>query len=173
MGYSVKRQEMLLFHCKSISGLFPDGVVGPQTDAILGRAGMKYPQTSRGSNERVSNYDIVKIANEYLGSPYIYGGTSPRRFDCSGFVQYVYNMAGKKIGRSTYEQYVGGRSVSTSNLEPGDILFFSTSGNGPTHEGIYIGNNQLIHMGTSLNKATIVNFSGWFRQYYIGAKRYY
>ncbi|WP_434640678.1 NlpC/P60 family protein [Thermoanaerobacterium thermosaccharolyticum] len=153
-------------------GLSPDGIVGPATEAVLNRTVVS-GVSSRGAYVRTSNLSIVSIAEKYLGTPYVYGGTTPAGFDCSGFVQYVYKQAGKSIGRTTYEQYVGGRPVSLSDLQPGDIMFFSTSGNGPTHEGIYIGNNRLIHMSDSSKKAAYDDFSGWFRTYYIGARRYY
>ncbi|SNX54710.1 NlpC/P60 family protein [Thermoanaerobacterium sp. RBIITD] len=154
-------------------GLAVDGIVGAATEAAIQRAAGSGSATSRGSYERTSNYDIVSIAKQYLGTPYVYGGTTPSGFDCSGFVQYVYKKAGKSIGRTTYDQYDGGRAVSLSNLQPGDIVFFSTSGNGPTHEGIYIGDNRIIHMSDSRKQAAYDDFSGWFRQYYIGARRYY
>lgn len=153
-------------------GLSPDGIVGPATEAVLNRTTVT-GVSSRGGYERPSNFDVVSIAERYLGVPYVFGGTTPAGFDCSGFVQYVFRQAGKSIGRTTYDQYAGGRVVSLSELQPGDILFFSTSGGGPTHEGIYIGDNRLIHMSDSLGKAAIADFSGWFRTYYIGARRYY
>ena len=153
-------------------GLSPDGIVGPATEAVLNRTTAS-GVSSRGAYVRTSNLSIVSIAEKYLGTPYVYGGTTPAGFDCSGFVQYVYKQAGKSIGRTTYDQYAGGRPVNLSDLQPGDIMFFSTSGNGPTHEGIYIGNNRLIHMSDSSKKAAYDDFSGWFRTYYIGARRYY
>lgn len=151
-----------------------DGIVGPQTiDAIKRALSSSSVVVSRGLYERPSvNTNIVDIAKQYLGTPYVYGGTTPSGFDCSGFVQYVFRQAGISIGRTTDDQYASGTYVSSNNLLPGDILFFSTSGGGPTHEGIYIGNNQLIHMSSSKGRAVISNFSGWFRQYYIGARRY-
>ncbi|WP_434643502.1 NlpC/P60 family protein [Thermoanaerobacterium thermosaccharolyticum] len=153
-------------------GLSPDGIVGPATEAVLNRTVVS-GVSSRGAYVRTSNLSIVSIAGRYLGTPYVYGGTTPAGFDCSGFVQYVFRQAGKSIGRTTYDQYAGGRPVSLSDLQPGDILFFSTSGKGPTHEGIYIGDNRLIHMSDSSKKAAYDDFSGWFRTYYIGARRYY
>ncbi|SHF49175.1 Putative peptidoglycan binding domain-containing protein [Caldanaerobius fijiensis DSM 17918] len=151
-----------------------NGIAGPQTISAIKRAlSTSAVVVSRGLYERAAvNTSIVDIAKQYLGTPYVYGGTTPSGFDCSGFVQYVFKQAGISIGRTAVDQYEGGTYVSSDKLLPGDILFFSTSGNGPTHEGIYIGNNQLIHMSSSQQKATISDFSGWFRQYYIGARRY-
>ncbi|WP_051585855.1 C40 family peptidase [Caldanaerobius polysaccharolyticus] len=150
-----------------------DGIAGPQTISAINKALSNSALSSRGSYERpTSNTSVVDIAKQYLGTPYVYGGTSPAGFDCSGFVQYVFKQAGISIERTASAQYSGGTYVSSNDLMPGDIVFFSTSGGNPTHEGIYIGNNQLIHMSSSKQKAVISDFSGWFRQYYIGARRY-
>ncbi|MBD5644119.1 C40 family peptidase [Clostridium botulinum] len=85
--------------------------------------------------------DIVNYAKKYIGTPYVWGGTTPSGFDCSGFVQYVYrNAAGIELPRDTYGQIIKGTSVSQSNLQPGDLVFPHTG-----HVGIYVGNGQMIH----------------------------
>ena len=87
---------------------------------------------------------VVQIAKSYLGAPYVWGGTSPSGFDCSGLVQYVYARLGIGISRTTYTQINDGRSVSKSELKGGDLVFFANS-NGVHHVGIYIGGGQFIH----------------------------
>ena len=82
---------------------------------------------------------VLKIAYNYLGVPYVWGGTTPRVFDCSGFVQYVYAQRGIYLPRTTYEQVNVGRRVSRSQLQPGDLCHF------PGHVGIYIGDGMMIH----------------------------
>ncbi|MGP1411325.1 MAG: C40 family peptidase [Peptoanaerobacter stomatis] len=82
---------------------------------------------------------VLKIAYNYLGVPYVWGGTTPRGFDCSGFVQYVYAQRGIYLPRTTYEQVNVGRRVSRSQLQPGDLCHF------PGHVGIYIGDGMMIH----------------------------
>ena len=82
---------------------------------------------------------VLKIAYNYLGVPYVWGGTTPRGFDCSGFVQYVYAQRGIYLPRTTYEQVNVGRRVSRSQLRPGDLCHF------PGHVGIYIGDGMMIH----------------------------
>lgn len=82
---------------------------------------------------------ILKTAYQYLGVPYVWGGTTPSGFDCSGFVQYVYRQHGIYLPRTTYSQVNCGTPVSYSNAMPGDLLHF------PGHIGIYIGNGQMIH----------------------------
>lgn len=85
--------------------------------------------------------DIVNCAKKYLGVPYVYGGSSPKGFDCSGFVQYVYREArGINLSRTTGTQINEGRPVGRKDLQPGDLVFTSSG-----HVTIYIGNNQVIH----------------------------
>jgi cell wall-associated NlpC family hydrolase len=87
---------------------------------------------------------IVKAAKQYLGTKYQWGGTTPKGFDCSGFVQYLYGHAGINLPRTTYQQIKAGVAVNPSNLKAGDILFFGSKAD-PHHEGLYIGNGQFIH----------------------------
>lgn len=82
---------------------------------------------------------VASIAMKYLGTPYVYGGTSPSGFDCSGFTQYVYRQVGVKLPRTSGGQSRAGQYVSLSNIKPGDLLY------GPGHVGIYLGNGKFIH----------------------------
>lgn len=82
---------------------------------------------------------IAGTAMKYLGTPYVYGGTSPSGFDCSGFTQYVYRQAGVSLPRTSGSQAGAGQRVSLSDLKSGDLLY------GPGHVGIYIGGGQFIH----------------------------
>ena len=84
---------------------------------------------------------IVDYAYQFLGTPYVWAGTSPSGFDCSGFTQYVFrNAAGVSLPRTTYEQINVGTPVAYSDLQPGDLVFPHTG-----HVGIYVGNGQMIH----------------------------
>ncbi len=83
---------------------------------------------------------IVAYAKKFLGTPYVWGGTTPIGFDCSGFTQYVYAQHGISISRTTYTQVNDGIAVSQSQLQPGDLVFTSAH-----HVGIYVGNGQMIH----------------------------
>ncbi|MGN0164227.1 MAG: NlpC/P60 family protein [Candidatus Ornithomonoglobus sp.] len=87
---------------------------------------------------------ICQEAAKYLGVPYLWGGTTPAGFDCSGFVQYVFKSLGIEISRTTYTQVNEGTPVSKDELQPGDLLFFG-SGLNVHHVGIYVGNNTMIH----------------------------
>ena len=101
-----------------------------------------------------SNSDIAATAKQYLGTGYVYGGASPRGFDCSGFTMYVYSQHGYSLPHSATSQWqsgLGARVYSISELQPGDLVFFN-SGNSSkraTHVGIYTGNGQFVHASTS------------------------
>ncbi|MDU5261025.1 MAG: NlpC/P60 family protein [Clostridium celatum] len=84
---------------------------------------------------------IVDYAYKFLGTKYLWGGTTPDGFDCSGFTQYVFrNAAGVSLPRTTYDQINVGVAVSYNDLQPGDLVFPHTG-----HVGIYVGNGQMIH----------------------------
>ncbi|WP_426350522.1 NlpC/P60 family protein [Alloiococcus sp. CFN-8] len=96
---------------------------------------------SRGdSTASASASALISYAYKFLGVPYVYGGTTPRGFDCSGFTQYVFAHFGYNITRTTYSQINVGRAVSRAEMQPGDLVFTHAG-----HVGIYIGNNQFIH----------------------------
>jgi cell wall-associated NlpC family hydrolase len=80
-----------------------------------------------------------------VGTPYLYGGASPRGFDCSGLVYYSYRKAGITVPRTSGEQYRQSERVTLSDLRPGDLVFFRLSRNKPSHVGIYAGSGRFIH----------------------------
>ncbi|HOG65716.1 MAG TPA: C40 family peptidase [Spirochaetota bacterium] len=87
--------------------------------------------------------DVVTIARRYLGTPYRYGGSDPRGFDCSGFVLYVFGQVGVRLPHTAAGQF--GQLQKIQTPQPGDLVFFHTYGAGVSHVGIYAGNNQFIH----------------------------
>ena len=91
---------------------------------------------------------IVAYARQFLGNPYVYGGTSlTSGADCSGFVMSVYAHFGISTGRSSRDQAAKGRTIPTSEVKPGDLLFYA-SGDYINHVAIYIGGGQVIHAST-------------------------
>ncbi|WP_378956303.1 C40 family peptidase [Pelosinus sp. sgz500959] len=116
---------------------------------------------------------IVAVAKEMLGQPVVWGGTTPAQgFDCSGLVQYVYKQAGIHLPRTADIQFLVGRTVSLSSLQPGDLVYFTTYEPGASHVGIYIGNDKFIHTSFSKGVVAIADMNErYFVQRYYGAKR--
>mgnify|MGYP003819976029 CR=1 FL=1 len=158
---------------QSSVGLAPDGVIGSYTySKLMGEAlptGRGYGVVSRGGSGIIRN--LISTAYGYLGVPYVFGGTSPWGFDCSGFTQYVFRQIGISIPRTADVQYYNYPKVSVSNLQPGDLVFFETYEYGPSHCGIYIGGGQMIQAGSSTGVTVSPVFSGYFGARYIGASR--
>ncbi|MDO5707042.1 MAG: NlpC/P60 family protein [Andreesenia angusta] len=108
-----------------------------------------------------TNSNVISIAEQYLGTPYVWGGTTPNGFDCSGFVQYVYRQAGINIPRVTTGQEYAGVDVTGQELKPGDLVFWGSRGS-THHVGMYIGDGKYIHSpqtGDVVRVATLRNYS--------------
>lgn len=117
---------------------------------------------------------IVAYAESLLGTPYVWGGTSTSGFDCSGFCQYVYEQMGYSINRTADAQMDNGTSVSMSDLQPGDLVFFvgTYSCSGASHVGIYIGNGNFIHASSSSGCVKISSLSStYYTNHFYGARR--
>lgn len=118
--------------------------------------------------------EIINTAKSFLGTPYVWGGTSPSGFDCSGFVQYVLAENGKSVPRTTQEQFAGGQAIDKSNLQAGDLVFYNwQGGTDATHVGIYEGNGKMIHAPHSGDVVKEVDFNSYGQNAYLGARRYY
>jgi len=111
---------------------------------------------------------VVGIAMRYLGVPYVWGGSSPSGFDCSGLVMYAYAQVGVSLPHYTGAQWGYGVPVSRSDLQPGDLVFFDGLG----HVGIYIGGGQFIHAPQTGDVVKISSLDdGWYAATYDGARR--
>lgn len=115
---------------------------------------------------------IIDNAKKLLGTPYVWGGTSPKGFDCSGFVQYVFNQSGIQLPRTTTEQYTVGTYVPKSSLQPGDLVFLqNTYRQGISHVGIYVGDGKMIHASSSKGVVISSLSTSYYTQHYYGARR--
>ena len=90
---------------------------------------------------------VVDYAKRFIGTPYVYGGSTPSGFDCSGFVKYVYSQFGVNLNRIAADQSKNGYAVATADMIPGDIICFANYGGSGYigHVGIYVGNGMFIH----------------------------
>lgn len=106
-------------------------------------------QTEASAESSEKTEKLWQIFERYQGTPYHYGGTTARGFDCSGFITTAYRESlGQKLPRSTSQMLRHGKVVQTENIEPGDIVFFRIAGK-DQHAGIYMGDNRFIHASTS------------------------
>lgn len=152
---------------QTTQGIEPDGLIGPATyEALLGR---DMPDISRSTSVLASR--IVQTSMQYIGVPYVFGGTTPYGFDCSGYVRYVFAQAGVALPRMADEQYYYGTPIATSELRAGDLVFFSTYTYGPSHVGIYLGDNNFINASSS--RGVVIDSLGnsYWSSTYIGARR--
>ena len=137
---------------------------------LSSKAEAHLPQSIKQSKTKSK---VKKIAYKYIGRPYKWGATGPRRFDCSGFVQFVFKKVGVKLPRTSKRQANTGRDVSAKEIfQIGDLLFFSDNKRGViSHVGIYVGYGNMIH--ASRTRGVIVDDlrSDYYRSRYKHARR--
>lgn len=144
-------------------------------DEVIDKTLIVQPELVDEHNSNIRN-EIVKYAKQQLGVKYVYGGSSPKGFDCSGFVLYVYKHFDINMQRVAADQATQGKKISKSDLEPGDAVFFDTNGghNYINHSGIYVGDGKFIHAssGNSNMKVVISDLTtGFYKESYMTAKR--
>ena len=131
-------------------------------------SGSSYSSSSLGEQ-------LAATAKKYIGCAYVFGGTSPSGFDCSGFAQYIYGLYGVSINRTADMQLYNGYSVSYSDLAPGDLVFFANTYNtsaAASHVGIYIGGGQFVHAANSSSGVKTSYLSeDYYSSRYVGARR--
>ncbi len=191
MAYSVLILRQLFKSFQSNNSLAVDGIVGPKTTAALtdgsgsqsskgqteqpAASTMEYTPSSPNTQEVSSNTSgIVSTAESLVGSPYKWGGTTPAGFDCSGFLNYVYQKAGISLPRTSNDIYNAGTPVSSPS--PGDVVFFENTygnyGSGyATHAGIYVGNGKMVHAGSGGVVESDLSISYW-QNHLLGYRSY-
>ncbi|AFQ44580.1 C40 family peptidase [Desulfosporosinus meridiei] len=119
---------------------------------------------------RSSDSTLVSNALSLTGVPYVFGGTSKKGFDCSGYTQYVFKGSGISLPRTSSAQFNVGTPVKKDELQSGDLVFFSTYAKGPSHVGVYIGGGKFVHASNSGVRTTSLNDS-YYSGRYVGARR--
>ena len=126
------------------------------------------------SSSAALGQQIADYALQFVGYPYVYGGSSPSGFDCSGFTSYIYKQFGYSINRTASNQLDNGYAVDRSALQPGDLVMFCQYGSTKraSHVGLYIGNNQYIHASTPGTGVIISDMDDpYVSSGYVGARR--
>jgi cell wall-associated NlpC family hydrolase len=132
-------------------------------------AGSNAVATGRGDAD---GYALSGTALALRGAPYRDGGIDPSGFDCSGFVRYVYEKHGVAVPRQVRDQFRIGKNVDRDELEPGDLVFFSTVAPGASHVGIVIGGDQFVHAPSERGVVRVESLGAqYWASRYIGAKR--
>ena len=117
---------------------------------------------------------IVAISKQLIGSPYRYGGESPKGFDCSGLIRYVYRQIGITVPHSSSLLYQKSRKVRLNNLQPGDLLFFHISDKKISHVGIYTTKRQFIHAPSSGKSVSVAKLDNpYWEKRLIAAGRFH
>lgn len=144
-----------------------------------GTSRRKTGRTSSGSRTAVSSAAgaAVRTGDQYLGVPYVWGGSTPDGFDCSGFVQYVYRRHGVELPRTSRQMAYAGRGVPpyVDALEPGDLMLFEGNNGVISHVALYAGDGRILHSSSSGNGVRYDDLSSRRGQYYVnhlvGARR--
>ena len=126
---------------------------------------------STATSRSTKVHRAIAKSESYLGTKYVFGGTTYRGIDCSALTKNAYKAAGISLSRTSKSQYKAGTYIPASKLAPGDLVFFSfNSQHTVSHVGIYLGNGKFIN-ATSHKGVTISSFSSYWWKAYVGAKR--
>ncbi|MDD4504715.1 MAG: NlpC/P60 family protein [Clostridiaceae bacterium] len=125
------------------------------------------------ASRKLVNANAVNYAKDFLGKPYKWGASSGKAFDCSGFTVYIMRKFNVNLPRTASSQFAGGTKVDKDDLQQGDLVFFTTYKKGPSHVGMYIGDNKFIHASSGVNRVTITDLdTNYYKKRYLGARRY-
>ena len=125
-----------------------------------------------GAGERPAPDTVTATALEYLGVPYRWGGSTPRGFDCSGFTWYVFSRHGMELPRVAADQYRVGERIGRNAVRPGDLLFFETISEGPSHVALALDADRFVHAPARRGKVRVERLSSaYWASRFLGARR--
>lgn len=165
------------------SGSFSSGSIGSSSGGSYSGSSSGNAGTNRRNVQRVDikigedetsklGHQAVEKAMDYLGTPYVWGGTTPNGFDCSGLVQYVYKQLGKEITRTTYSQWDNSdlKDVTYDSLKEGDLMYFAKNGD-IHHVAMYVGDGKMLHAPSTGDFVKVQEITDYYKNQFVGAKR--
>jgi peptidoglycan endopeptidase LytE len=175
LGQTLVIPEAKTLRSPRAKALRPSGATAPAgaSPPVSGTLRPPLPAAAVPSRGAKWGSALLAAASRHVGVRYRWGGMSPSGFDCSGFIGYVLRIVGVSVPRTTDAMWQEGRAVSRDQLKVGDIVFFTTTRPGPSHAGIYIGNNQFIHASSGFGRVTVTSLDyRYYRPRYLGARRF-
>jgi cell wall-associated NlpC family hydrolase len=132
-------------------------------------AGVEQPVPIPTPGER-----LLGLAEQFVGAPYRYGGSTPEGFDCSGLVVRTHELAGIAVPRTAFEQHAAAQAVPESALQPGDLVFFASRRGRVDHVGIYAGDGRFVHAPRTGRPVGYDRLDdAWFKTRFVGAGRFW
>jgi len=174
LGKIASQFNMSVNNLKALNNLSSDLIYAGKTLKVSGQANKTEPAKEKKAEAAApSNGDkVVQAAKALVGTPYVWGGSTAKGFDCSGFIYYVYNKTGKNLSRTSSEGYYN-RSYYVDKPQVGDLVFFeNTYKKGISHVGIYLGNNEFVHAGNDRVEISNLNNS-YYKKHFESFKRFY
>jgi peptidoglycan DL-endopeptidase CwlO len=174
---TVKVGVVVALSCAALSGACASRGATPHpfpTPGSVSRPAASAPPPSEPESSRaaISEYDVVGTALDLRGVPYKNGGTDPGGFDCSGFTQYVFAKYGISLPREVRDQFNTGTPVDRKTLEPGDLIFFTTTEPGASHVGIAVGGDEFVHAPSTSGVVRVERLSSsYWAPRFIGGRR--
>ncbi|WP_084137469.1 C40 family peptidase [Paenibacillus pasadenensis] len=121
--------------------------------------------------DKSASSELIDSVDEVIGTPYKWGGTTVKGFDCSGFILHIFNQFDVKLPRTSKSQAEVGNKVDKEELREGDLVFFNTSGRGISHAGIYIGEGKFAHSSSSKGVTISKLSDDYYEKRYVTARR--
>jgi peptidoglycan DL-endopeptidase LytE len=166
---SIAAASITMTACASTGGVpEPFPTPGPRPT----RTATPKPVATSGTSLPADGYSIAGTALGLRGAPYRNGGSDLRGFDCSGLIEYVYSQHGIAVPRTVEELHNAGRDVPTQDVQPGDLVFFDTTGRGPSHVGMSIGGDEFVHAPSGAGVVRVERLgAAYWAERFIGVKR--
>lgn len=161
------RHGLTVDQLKLINGLTSNAIRVGQVLTLTSTDSSAAPASE--TKKTVNADALIAEGKKYMGVPYVWGGSTPKGFDCSGFLNYVYGKVGVSIPRTV--ETIWNATTQVSSPQKGDIVFFTTYKAGPSHAGIYLGDNKFLHAGTSTGVTISKMSESYWKTRYLGAKK--